>query len=185
MRRAVFKVELWGIPLIICTSAGLWGISLITCTRLELSEIPLITCTRLELSEIPLITCTSAELRNYQFFDYFFLLDYLSFLCYTYVINRTVTAHILSVNFSCYPLDVLIFLLYSTWKISPSISRHNFCFFVLFFRLFYWRFIRNILIKFFTFSIINYVLFSSSGMSCQKQDIINNTVQVSGSSCTS
>ena len=37
----------------------------------------------------------------------------------------------------------------------------------------------------FTFSVINYVLFSSSGMSCQKQDIINNTVQVSGSSCTS
>ena len=97
----------------------------------------LITCTRLELSEIPLITCTSAELRNYQFFDYFFLLDYLSFLCYTYVINRTVTAHILSVNFSCYPLDVLLFLLYSTWKISPSISLHNFCFFALFFRLFY------------------------------------------------
>ena len=81
-----------------------------------------------------LYQCRTSQL---SVFDYFFLLDYLSFLCYTYVINRTVTAHILSVNFSCYPLDVLLFLLYSTWKISPSISRHNFCFFALFFRLFY------------------------------------------------
>ena len=111
---------------------GKWNPPRKTCFRVRLRGIPLIICSRVELWGIPLVTCTSAELRKYQFFDYFFLLDYFSLLYYTYVVRRTVTAHIFSVNFSCYPLDVLVFLLYSTWKISPSISRHNFCFFALF-----------------------------------------------------